>query len=121
MDNNFGYEESLYRAVYSPEVAAMFWRKNGSLSSAAFADPRGLSVERGYYRDDAEVVAAMHERFTGKIISFIVGAVWAVKAEIIYKPSMYNQYHSEVHGNKTEILLSKEQRYWLARYSVILD
>lgn len=46
MDNTFYADEKLYRAVYPPEAVAMFWRKDGSLSSAAFADPKGLSVPR---------------------------------------------------------------------------
>ena len=51
MDNTFELNEKLYRAVYPPDVAEMFWRKDGTISSAAFADPRGLSVNRGNNRD----------------------------------------------------------------------
>lgn len=65
MDERFSPEESLYRAVYPPELASMFWRKDGTLSSAAFADPKGLSVDRGYFRKDSEVVDSMRKRFTG--------------------------------------------------------
>lgn len=120
MDKNFAYEEDLYRAVYPPEIAAMFWRKNGTVSSAAFADPKGLSVERGAFRDDDDVIKSMQDRFDVKIISFIVGAVWTVRAEVVYLPTKHNLYHSEIHGSKTVILLSKEQRYWLSRFSSVV-
>ena len=46
MDNTFPKSEKLYRAVYPPDKVAMFWRRDGSISSAAFADPNGLSVDR---------------------------------------------------------------------------
>ena len=58
MDNTFEPSEKLYRAVYPPEIADIFWKRDGSISSAAFADPHGLSVDRGDYRDDEVVVSA---------------------------------------------------------------
>ena len=65
MDNQFKADEKLYRAVYPPEVMNMYWRRDGRLSSAAFADPNGLSVDRGDYRSDDEVVQEMVKRFSG--------------------------------------------------------
>lgn len=56
MDNTFTDSERLYRAVYPPSHPGMYWKKDGTLSSAAFAEPKGLSVERGNYRDRGEVV-----------------------------------------------------------------
>ena len=50
MDNIFRIDEKLYRAVYPPEVMDMFWKRDGSVSSAAFEDRNGLSVDRGDYR-----------------------------------------------------------------------
>ena len=52
MDNIFPKNEKLYRAVYPPEAAELFWKADGSISSAAFADPKGLSVDRGDFRVD---------------------------------------------------------------------
>ncbi len=42
MDESFNINEKLYRAVYPPEVMQMYWKRDGSVSSAAFADPHGL-------------------------------------------------------------------------------
>ena len=56
MDDRFSIDEKLYRAVFPPAIKDMFWRKDGTVSSAAFADPKGLSVDRGNHREDSEVV-----------------------------------------------------------------
>ena len=120
MDNTFNKTEKLYRAVYPPEIAEMYWKKDGTLSSAAFADPKGLSVDRGDYRTDTEVIFSMRERFTGHIISLYVKNCFDVGASVQYKPSRSNPYHSEIHGSETTILLSKSQRLSLARKAVIL-
>ncbi len=117
MDDNFLPEESLYRAVYPPEIALMFWRKDGSVSSAAFADPNGLSVERGNFRSDRDVLSSMQERFTGNIISLLVLDCISVNALVRYLPSKKNKYHSEIHGSEKSKLLTKSQRLYLSRQS----
>ena len=50
MTELFDMYERLYRAVYPPNIMP-FWKKNGQLSSAAFKDKKGLSVERDGGRD----------------------------------------------------------------------
>ncbi|MBQ6538527.1 MAG: hypothetical protein IJL75_06435 [Eubacterium sp.] len=120
MDEKFENTEKLYRAVYPPEVADLFWKTDGSISSAAFVDPKGLSVERGDYRDDAEVLSDMRHRFSGHIISLYVKNCTDVQACIKYLPSKANKYHSEIHGSATSVLLTKSQRRHLARNAVIL-
>ena len=113
MDNTFKNEERLYRAVYLPSHPGMFWKKNGKLSPSAFADPKGLSVERGFYRKSEEVVEKMKAVFSGCIISVSVGDCWETKAVVRYKPTG-NEYHSEIYGSETRILLNKSQRFHLA-------
>ncbi|MCR5625700.1 MAG: hypothetical protein K6F99_00125 [Lachnospiraceae bacterium] len=120
MDDHFDPNEKLYRAIYPPEVAEMFWRKDGTVSSAAFADPKGLSVDRGDHRSDETVVSIMRERFTGRIISLYVKNCVNVGASVKYLPSAHNTYHSEIHGSDTVVLLSKQQRVALSRKAVIL-
>ncbi|MBQ6639059.1 MAG: hypothetical protein IKN45_00285 [Lachnospiraceae bacterium] len=120
MDNTFQNTEKLYRAVYPPEVADIFWKKDGSISSAAFADPKGLSVERGDYRKDNDVISSMRKKFSGHIISLYVKNCTDTGAVVIYTPSRTNIYHSEIHGNEKTALLSKSQRRYLANHAVIL-
>lgn len=114
MDNMFDDAERLYRAVYPPSHPGMFWKKNGRISPSAFADPKGLSVERGFYRKSEEIVKKMKTSFSGCIISFSVRNCRDVDAVVKYLPSKANKYHSEVHGSDNVALLSKSQRFHLA-------
>lgn len=114
MDEYFALDELLYRAVYPPEIASMFWRKNGKVSSAAFADPKGLSVDRGYFRDEKDVIDSMTRRFTGSIITIFAGDCASIQAIIRYLPSKSNIFHSEIHGSEHKPLLSKPQRFYLS-------
>jgi hypothetical protein len=121
MDNTFRIDEKLYRAIYPPEVVDMFWRKDGTISSAAFADPKGLSVDRGDYREDEVVVEDLKRRFVGRIISLYVKNCYDIGAVVRYLPSKNNMYHSEIHGSETVVLLSKPQRLYLARKARVIQ
>ena len=120
MDRRFEAGEKLYRAVYPPSVAELFWKENGQISSAAFADKRGLSVDRGYGRSDSEAVSCMLERLQGRIVSLTVGQCRDTGAEVLYLPSAANPYHSEIHGDKNTPALSKLQRRRLALCAVLV-
>lgn len=120
MDDKFEKNEKLYRAVYPPEVMEMYWKRDGSISSAAFADPKGLSVDRGNYRSDSEVVSDMQKRFYGHIFSLYVRNCLDISAKVYYRPSKVNQYHTEIHGNTSTPLLSKSQRRFLAQKAVLI-
>ncbi|MBE5899338.1 MAG: hypothetical protein E7279_07015 [Lachnospiraceae bacterium] len=121
MDNIFPKTEKLYRAIYPPKVSAMYWRKDGTISSAAFADSQGLSVERGDFRSDNVVVNSMLERFTGYIVSLYARDCFNVGAILRYLPSNNSVYHSEIHGSESKKLLSKSQRYYLAKKARIVN
>ena len=118
MDDIFDKDEKLYRAVYPPSHPRMFWKKDGSLSSAAFHDKKGLSVERGNNRKSEEVVENMKKFFVGCIVSVKVDDCNAINALVKYCPSERSKYHSEIHGSKDDVLLSREQRYYLAQKAV---
>ena len=120
MDDSFRNSEKLYRAVYPPEVADIFWKRDGSVSSAAFADPNGLSVDRGDYREDETVIASMRKRFNGHILFLYVKNCIDINAVVLYKPSRTNRYHCEIHGGNSSVLLSKSQRRYLAQCATIL-
>lgn len=119
MDDTFFPDEKLYRAVYPPEVKDMFWKGNGQVSSAAFYDPEGCSVNRGNYRSDDEVVIDMRKHFIGRIVALTVEQCEEIGARVRYKPTK-NLYHSEIHGSDTVILLDKRQRKHLARCAQIV-
>jgi len=121
MDNTFPAEEKLFRAVFPPEVAEMFWRFDGRVSSAAFADPKGLSVDREGDRSFQQAAASMKERFDGRILFVRVKNCTEIGARVCYLPSANNPYHSEIHGSDTAVLLSKVQRRHLADKAVIVS
>ena len=121
MDNDFKVNEKLYRAIYPPEIMDMFWKKDGTLSSAAFADPKGLSVDRGNFRPDTEVATDMSTRFIGNIVYLYAKNCYDAGATIYYLPSKNNIFHSEIHGSPSTPLLSKYQRRYLAQRAVLIN
>ena len=114
MDSTFPDDELLYRAVYPPELNNMFWKDNGHVSSAAFLDKKGLSVERGNFRPNETVFSDMKKFFTGRIVSFSVKLCRDVEAFIVYKPTRRSVFHTEVHGSKKQTVLSPSQRRYLS-------
>ena len=119
MDNTFPNCAKLYRAVFPESYMQMFWRKDGTVSSAAFTDKQGLSVERGDFREDENVIEEMRKFFHGCIISLTVEQCRDVDAVIKYKPSKRSEHHSEIHGSEEVPLLSKSQRKKLAERAKI--
>ena len=118
MDSNFSKKERLYRAVLPID---MFWKSDGSVSSAAFCDKNGLSVDRGDFREDDQVVEGMKARgLQGGVVSLTVGDCIDVEALVLYKPVDDNPYHSEIHRNQTEAGLTKSQAKRLSRKAIII-
>ena len=114
MDNLFPENEKLYRAVYPPEFNQMFWKDENHVSSAAFLDKKGLSVERGNFRSDENVVLEMKKFFIGKIIAITAGNCHKANAKVLYKPTKRSVYHSEIHGGEKQTTLTPSQRRFLA-------
>ena len=121
MNNTFNHDEKLYRAIYPPEIARLYWKQDGSLSYKAFEDPKGLSVDRGDYRPDSDVVIDMHKRLTGYIFKLYVKTCKDAGTVLKYLPSNNNPYHSEIHGNNNKALLSKHQSYLLAKKATLVS
>lgn len=117
MDNKFDVNESLYRAVFPPEINRMYWKDEDHISSAVFLDKKGLSVERGNCRSDEEVVKEMQKSFIGRIIAITVKHCMNVKAYVVYKPTKRSMYHSEIHGSEKHIVLTPSQRRFLSANS----
>lgn len=118
MDEKFKDNEFLLRAVWPPNRRPDFW-VNGRLSSAAFKDSAGLSVNRTGDLSLEEVVNFTSKRFRGRIVSVTTIDCNFVHACLRYKPSKENELHSEIHGSETEIVLSDEQALILARRATI--
>ena len=119
MTEQFEITEKLYRAVYPPEIMPMFWKENGRLSSAAFKDKNGLSVERGDFRQDKDVIENMYLYFYGAIIQLLVKDCIECNAVLKYLPTQRSIYHSEIHGSKERRLLSQSQCKHLADAAIV--
>lgn len=115
MNEEFGINEMLYRAVYPPEIMRMYWKENGEISSAVFKDKNGLSVERAGGRNEKEIIIQMRMFFYGAIIGLMAGDCTACGAVLRYLPSKRSKYHSEIHGSEERIVLSQSQCKHLAK------
>ena len=120
MDNSFNDDEKLYRAVYDRNKKPSFWKRDGSLSSAALLTDDGLSVERGDYREDNTVLYDMAGRLKGLGVAFYVGDCRNTDAVVLYKPTRSSKYHSEVHESSNNEILSPEQRLYIASCAVVV-
>lgn len=118
MDSKFDENESLLRAVYPASTHPNFW-KGARISSAALKDKKGLSVTRTYDRTVGESVKLMTQYFKGAIVAITVQACNDVQAYIKYAPSNQNKYHSEIHGSETQVVLSSEQAFKLAKQATL--
>lgn len=99
MTNQFNSYEKLFRAVYPPTVLPIFWKENGKISSAAFKDKNGLSVERSHNRSDNAVIKDMLYFFHGHILTVTVKDCENCNAIVKYLPTKRSVYHSEIHGS----------------------
>ena len=115
MNNQFEDTELLLRAVLP---LGMYW-ENGSLSSAAFKDKKGLSVDRVYDRNLEIAVTKIKTTLRGSIVSVSVGDCRDVSACVKYLPSPNNPYHCEIHHSKKEKLLDEIQAKHLASVAQI--
>ena len=112
MDDYFEPTEKLFRAVL-PE--GIFWREDGTLTSAAFKDDNGLSVDREGGRSLAEAVAFIQQHLDGQIVWVAVSDCNAKKALVRYLPVEGNAYHSEIHRDEQRKRLSDSQAKYLSR------
>ena len=119
MDENFSDDEKLYRAVYPASQYSYFWKKNGKISSAAFKKRDGLSVERGNFRLDNEVIEDMRKFFSVNIVSVTVKQCRDISAVVKYLPTERSKYHSEIHSSDERMLLTESQAKYLADSAII--
>lgn len=117
--NDFTDDEKLFRAVRPWKI---FWsKKTNRPAAAAFKEKsQGLSVERGYHRNDATVVAEMQTFFDGHIVSVLVGQCKKADALVVHKPTERSDYHSEIHkDNQTEVL--DDEQCMLLSFAAVVE
>lgn len=116
--------EHIYRAIHPKRVD--FTYPDGSISSAAFKDPKGLSVEQGLGRSDKDVVAHIRQtKLQGKVAKIPIAVcdeanitVYDDKAKNIYHRLLLNTPY-DPNGNNS--LTRSQARALAANISDLLD
>lgn len=119
MEIEFKDDEKLFRAVWPESNFPLYWKEDGTLSSAALRDKKGLSVERAAERCDSEALKVVCASFEGHVVSFTVGQCNEVNALVVPKPTKRSSYHTEIHGSQESKLLTKAQARHLARNAIV--
>ena len=121
-DIPFDDKEQLLRAVYPPEIKNYFWKKDGTLSSAALKDPNGLSVNRTFSYPVSRIIDKMRSKgLIGPVFSLTVLKCKEVSAVLQYLPTEQDCTHSEIHGSNDKKLLSDKQSKELAKSAIRIE
>lgn len=105
---SFSCNEELVRAVRDRNSRPDYWIGD-RVSTAAFKDPKGMSVTRTDGQSLEDTVEWMKKHFVGTMVSFSVLLCKEIKAVVKHIPSHNNPRHSEVHGSNKDVLLSDFQ------------
>lgn len=112
MESNYEDDEKLYRAV---RPAPVYWKDDGTLSSAAFKDKNGLSTDRERGRKKSDCISFMQSRkFEGSIVSVCAKMCKEVNAFLNYLPQDDNPYHTQIQNTETALVLTPRQAKLLA-------
>ena len=112
--------EYLLRAVDLPGRRPDYWEPDGRISTAAFKDDRGLSVDRTGERSLEDSVEYASSHLRGVIASVAATDCQKVETKLFYKPSKSNPYHTEIHQSSTTIELSPIQALYLRDHCIIV-
>lgn len=113
MDDTFTSDECLYRGLYP-----MWIEEDNSVSSAAFKDSGGISVDRAGGRSEDDCVKRITEALPQMfgVGRLTCGEVEECDAKTVYLPVDGNEYHSEIHDSTEQIQIkSKSKSRKLAR------
>lgn len=114
----FDDKERFYRKI--PPNPNMI-KQNGTITSAAFKDSKGCSVDRKSDRSENVVYRSFIKRFSNKTsgIKGIADVSYAncLEAEttVLRLREDDNDYHCEIHKNEDEVVLTSGQARRLAR------
>lgn len=118
MDDRFAPNEYLYRGLHPMWVEA-----DNTVSSAAFKDKNGISVDRGGDRKEQECVDRLFgtlPKIKG-VCKLTCGDVEDCDAITKYLPLSDNEFHSEIHDSEDQVQIrSKSKSRKLARKSQIV-
>ena len=120
MNKEIQENEHLLRAVYLPNKKPSYWEPDGSVSTAAFKDDKGLSVDRTADRTMEESIEYATNHLHGAIISISAVDCKKAKTLILYRPSKANPFHTEIHQSATVVELSPIQALYFRNHCEIV-
>ena len=110
--------EYLYRGV----VEEMWDAEHERITSAAFKDSHGVSVDRDGERTENECVKSLMKiKSFRKICRILTKTVRDNGALALYKPIPENVYHSEIHQTLDKVELSKGCARRISQAAEVLD
>ena len=110
-------EEYLYRGVSIQQ-----WDyQNNRITSAAYKDSLGVSVDRSADREESNCISRLLQMKPFVAVGrLLVGFVREEKLLVRYKPTEENSYHSEIHQSEDRIELTTGQARSLSRHSIVV-
>lgn len=118
INNIISDEESLFRGVLE-----INWnKKENRISSSAFKDSNGCSVDRCHFRSDQESSLALFERKNFYAIAKVkVAKVRAIPCLTLYLPIEMNKYHSEIHDEEGRASIRSSKASKLSKNAEIIS
>ena len=107
MDEKFVSNECLYRGSHP-----MWIEDDNTVSSAAFKDSRGVSVDRDGSRDKQACVDRMIDALPqiAGVCKLTCGDVEDCEAVTVYCPVPDNEYHSEIHDSADQVQIKSKAK-----------
>lgn len=107
MDEHFASNECLYRGLHS-----LWIEDDNTVSSAAFKDSGGVSVDRDGGRNQRECVDRLLEALPQLVgvCKLTICDVEACDAVAVYRPISNNEYHSEIHDSVGQVQIKSRSK-----------
>lgn len=122
---DFEMEEKLFRKIPAVPGFVVDDENGKRISSAAFKDSKGCSVDRQLKRDETSVYNQMYQKFkeSSSGIQAIANITYSqcldVSAVVKELPEEDNTYHCEIHSSEEKIQLSSSQAKRLANNATV--
>ena len=117
MDERFLPTELLFRSA-KPDLE-MYWKPDGTPTSAVFKDSWGTSVDRDGGRTPDEAADFLSARKPGTILYVTVSACYEYGTFVRYCPTDDNPWHSQIQRSEDEPELTTSQAKRLARSAIV--
>lgn len=124
LNNTIADTEFLYRGI----IEEWYDKENNRISSAAFKDSKGVSVDRDGNRNEKECVKTIlsierkpPRKPFYKVCKLLTKQVRESEAFVKYCPSNSNVFHSEIHNSENEVVLSQRKARILSKIAYIID